>query len=655
METKKTNTPRQRFSPEELKLKKSSREELALSLYDGLQQTKSQRAIRDQTLDYWNDMVEMNVAPRDEPWPNAKSLCVPIVAMMMEQVDGRLANTVYVPRLYVVNALSPDAADSVHEVENWYNDEFRRRRWILEHLDGQMLALRDGVSYMEVLWEHRVTERNVIVRDMWTGKKEVQKAKFVEYHGVKLCPVEARDLFLVPATARNPDSAESVYRALYLSESDLWEMVASETFDKEAVEEVIALHSTGRNDLASDDAGTATYEQGGTLQVGDTGSYAPENEEGESMGQAGIFKVWRVHTKKYDLDDDDYFEENVLFLYDQQPIYMGGGPYEYWHGKRPFPRCTPMPRPLRNDGFSIPERLRGYQEEANARSNQRGDAMDIKLSPPMYRVRNASPVDKDMAFGPSAMWDVDHKDDIGIIDLGSIDPSSWQDEAQSYRYAAVMAGIEAPTMPISGSSKIPTKQQQANQIATNVRLDRMALQIRLWMEDILWQVHQLNLQYGDDEQENDLNGTGIVTLSTDPHTGKVKQHQISYAALAREYVFGVAGANGALDQDSERKDALQLYAMLLQNPLIQGNLKKIHAVTSHTLNKFNLPDITRFIGTIEEAQQQQEQQAQAQQKAHQEEMQLQMMAHAAKGDAKMPPPAQPGQPPQPQPPMGQPH
>lgn len=646
MATSRTYTPPQQFSMEELRINKPMRDSLAVALNEGLQASKAQRQVLDETLDYWNDMVEMNVAPRDEPWPNAKSMCVPIVAMMMEAVDSRLTNAVYVPRLYVVNALTDNASQYVHDVENWYNAEFRRRKWLRPHLECQMLALRDGISWMEILWEHRVSERNVVSKNIWTGQKEVQKATIVDYHGARLTPVECRDLFLLPATAIDQDAAETVYRACYFSEADLWELVESETMWEDAVKQVIAYHSTGQNDLAEDDLGTATYEQGGELSVGSTGTMDPQDEDGDGLAQRGIFKVWRVHTKKYALGKSKSdFQEVVLWQYDQTPVLMGAGPYEYWHGRRPFVKNTPMPRPRRCQGWSVPERLRGYQEEANARSNQRGDAMDLMLSPPMYKVAGANPADKDKMWGPGVFWDVQNKEDVGVINFGTIDPSSWQDETLSYRYAAVMVGIDAPTMPLMGSGKIPMKQQQQMQVATNVRLDRMAMEQRLFAEEVLWHIHQLNLQYGDDEVENDLNGTGITTLQEDPQNpSQMQPYTISYDALSQAYVLGVAGSNGALDQDSERDSALRLYAMLMQNPLTNQHLDRVHAVTTHVLNKYNLPEITRFIGTNDDALKQQQAQQQAAQKQHDEQMQLQVLSHTNSGKLPEGPPG--GQPPQ---------
>ena len=650
METRITNEPESSISFPTYNLSSDFLDQFGTSLYEGIDLTRGQRDTLDQTLDYWNDMVEMNVAPRDTPWPNAKSMCVPIVAMMMEAVYSRLVSAVFVPRLYALSALNSQGADYVHDVENWYNAEFRRRHWLREHLDTLFLSLRDGVAIMEVLWEKKEVSRKMVFMEP-TGevnpdgtpkkKKVVKDSKSIEFNGPRLTPVELRDFFLLPATAKSIEKASAVYRKLYLTESELLQMCEGDepVLIRERVDRVLAMHSTGINDLQSDPQGTATYEQGGTLTVGDTGSSDPEID-GEGTKSRGIYQIWRVHTNEYDLDQDGEFEENVAYIDEMTQMCIGVGPYQYWMKKRPFVKCAPMPRPLRFQGWSVPERERGYQEEANARSNQRGDAMDLKISPPLYQVSTAKLLTKENSWGPHAKYEVQSKGDVGIIDVGSIDPASWQDESLIYRYAAAMVGLEAPTAPLMGNQKIPARQQQAMQQASNIRLDLMAMEVRLFCEEVLERIHSLNLQYGDDESANDLQGSGMETSNDG------KKFKIPYEALTFPYLLGVAGVDGAIDQDTDLDKSIKLYAMLLQNPLVQGNLSRVHEATSYVLNRMNLPDFTRFIGTKEEAQQQQQAQQQAQQKVHDEQMQMQIIAHAKNTPPESKPPQAPGPPPQ---------
>jgi hypothetical protein len=638
MHTEVTNTPEQEIGFVRPTFDEELVSRLGVALYEGITVTEGQRKLLDETLDYWNDMAEMNVEPQDEPWPDAPSLCVPIVPLAMEAVSSRLSSAVFVPRMYVISPLTPEAQPHSHATENYYNAEWRRQHWMRPHRDCLDLSIRDGAGIMEVLWERRKVTQNVVTMEPTgeTGEdgkqkkvKRVQTVDIMAHNGPRLTPVELRDFFLLPAAARSLQEASAVYRRLYLTETQLREMCEGDnpTLQLDLVEKMLEYHSVGQSDLPSDPEGTATYEQGGTLQVGGTGTMDIEDADGESIRERGLFSVWRIHTREYDLDKDGVCEENVLYLGHQSQQFLGGGPYEYWMRKRPFVKFAIMPRVLRFQGFSVPERERSFQESANQRKNQRAAALDLKIAPPLDKTAGVKTLTKEGKWGPGITYEVTSKGDIGIIDIGTMDPASIQEEMFDFRYAMQIVGIEAPTLPVQGNQKMSQRQQQAQQTGSNVRLDLMALELRLSCEEVLQMVHALNLQYGDDDMENDLGGHGVESIQHNREEGP-KKFKLPYEALAQDYSLAVAGTEGALDKENRRGDVMTLYALLLQNPLVMGNLEHVYEVTSMVLDDYNMPEYTRFIGTKEDAKKLQEAQAQAAQKAHDEEMALQIASHS---------------------------
>ena len=603
------------------------------AIYEGITNSLSDRSDFDQLLDYYNDLYEMNISPTNTPWPNAPSVCVPLVRTQLEAVVSRLASAVFVPRLFVVNGNTQEAAQSQHEVERYYNAEFRKRRILDKLLIGLHLCARDGTAIMENVWKKKTVKRKVLVytpvldeqgapRVDKNGKiireKSIEDMTVTEVDAFDPQPIELRDFIVGPAWATSIESAEFVAVKKMLTQNDLQQMVNAGTLNEEWTEKAWGYLTQGDNDLDSDPQGTATYQLGGTINVGDAGTMDPagENEPGQKL--RGSLRVWRVHSNQFDLDGDGLAEENVFWIHDESQFLLGWAPYEYWHGRRPFSSLCLMPRPNRFYGFGIPESLRGLQEEASAIHNQRLAYMDLILSPPRYRVAGTKFEDQEKRWGPEAEVEVGAQGDYGIIGLPEVPESTWSEESMLIRYAGQLTGIDGPGQPMVGNQKIPAKQQQMYQQSANIRLDLMALQVRQWIEDILWQWHHLNLQYGPDQ----------FTTSAINTQGQPEKLMLDKEVLSQDYDMTVAGMAGPLDRDSRRSDTMTLYSLLLQNPLVSGNLSRVWAATMMVLEDFNRPDVPNLIGTAQNAMDQQKAQQDAAQQQQEDAKQMALIQHA---------------------------
>jgi hypothetical protein len=318
------------------------------------------------------------------------------------------------------------------------------------------------------------------------------------------------------------------------------------------------------------------------------------------------------------MDGDGVAEENVFWIHDQSQFLLGWAPYEYWHGKRPFSALCLMPRPNRFYGFGVPERLRSLQEEINAQHNQRLAYMDLILNPPRYIVSGTKFEDQEKRWGPNTLVEVSNKGDYGFVGLPEVPNSSWTEENTINQLAGQLTGINAPLGPQSGTQRVNQKMQQMYQQSANIRQDLMALQARTWIEHILYQWHHLNLQYGPDNFET----------STQNQEGQPVKFTLPKEALAQDMDLGVAGMSGPLDRENRRQDILTLYSLLMQNPLVQGDMAKVWSTTMMVLEEFNRPDVPAIIGTMQDALEKQKQQQEAQQQQNQQVMQKTMMEHA---------------------------
>ena len=136
---------------------------LGVSIYEGITNSLSDRANFDTLLDYYNDLYEMNTGPNNTPWPNAPSIAVPLVRTQLEAVVSRLVSAVFVPRLFVVNGNTAKASSTQHEVERYYNADFRKRHLLENFITALHLSARDGVGIMENVWTRKEVKRKVLV------------------------------------------------------------------------------------------------------------------------------------------------------------------------------------------------------------------------------------------------------------------------------------------------------------------------------------------------------------------------------------------------------------------------------------------------------------------------------------------------------------
>ena len=247
-------------------------------------------------------------------------------------------------------------------------------------------------------------------------------------------------------------------------------------------------------------------------------------------------------------------------------------------------------------------------------------------------------------WGLSARFTVTAADDVGILSLPDINPSTWPEENLLMQYGNELIGLQSLPAYANTSGKRSAKEAQAMQAALNVRLDFAASMIRQSLKDIFWQIHHLKLQYGEDELQTDVAA----------EDGRAEQFTIPKQVLAQDYQLDVYGLGAPLDRAGRRDDAMTLYALMQQNPLIGKDLTRVWALTRILLEEFERPDVTALIGTREQAGQQQQQMQAAQEKEHQEQLQIQLASHAKNAPpsqtAGAPKPPQPPQQPQPGPP-----
>jgi hypothetical protein len=478
---------------------------------------------------------------------------------------------------------------------------------------------------MEVLWKKVKTKRRVVtfepdqsddgvpVVDMSTGrpkmKRVITEVESLDYNDVQLTPISLKDFILIPQESPSINEAVGVGRVLWLYEDDLRRMVKESedpdsmlTFSEAEVEFSLAYAEMGNSDVASDRQGSYDKTAGDQIQVGQ----AQGSQTSKFFKNRGPIKVWRIHTRQYDMNNDGVPEENIYWWDERTQRMLGWAPYEYIADGRPFFDFCPYPRPDSPLGFSLPERLAAIQAETNAMWNGRNNLFDLILAPPLLYSDMENVDNAEHTWAPAKKWRVTNIDtSVKFFTVPSVPMEHFQNEQLLQSYTEKLTGVSSPIMGAQSSGRRTATEMKQQSASTSTRNDLVALRLRIQCRAIFNFVHTLKLQYMD----SDLDFTELEQKFTLPRE-----------VLAQDYGLDISGSADPIDTATRRQEDLALFQLLMQVPTVaQDPLKQYHLLAM-MVESFNKPNTEALIGTEDEAQQAKMQQQQAmaeQQKAAQ--------------------------------------
>jgi len=621
---------------------------LSNDLYQSINASLSERNALEQNLKDWTDLYEMRVDQTDWPWVDASNVFIPVIPAQLDTAVAYITGKVFVPRFYIVTGNTPDATNTAHDVERYYNAELVRQRghttWYDQYMAWLHLAFRDGTSIMEVLWRKTLTKRKVVtfvpeendgvpVIDMSTGKpkmtRKIDEVETVDYDDCELQPLLLKDFLLIPAEATSIEQAVGVARALWLYESDLMAMCKSSKnpdgiLDPYWVEHALSYVPLGTSDIASDRQGSEDKQIGAQLVPG----LAQGAQTSKYFANRGPIKVWRIHTRQYDLNLDGAVEENIFYLHELSQMMLGFTDYEYIVPSRPFFAFSPYPRPDRFYGYSMCERLAPIQAEVNAMYNARNNLIDLMLSPPLLYQQGDNLDDQEQQWGPGVRWQVtDTQKSVKWMEFPQVPLASFQNETLLNSYVDKLTGASAPAMGAQSSGRRTATETKTQMASTTTRNDTVALRLRIVCRAIFNFVHKLKLQYISDDPQFSAEGN---------------KYTLPREVLAKDYQLDIAGSSDPLDVSSRRQENMGLFQLLMGIPFIQQDQLKSYNVVRMMLESFNRPDVAQMIGTEDEAKQRQQQMQMQGQKAQQEHDAI--LQHEMQTGQNIKTPPQPGQP-----------
>ena len=572
------------------------------------------RQTLENNLELWYNLCDMTTGETDTPYVDSSNLFIPLVPSKIEALRDQVAAITFVPEFYLVTGLTPDASETAYVAQAYWNNEFRKWRgpmptWFEAHMTWLHLALRDGTAIMEAMWRRQtrtarygvqmpklgqdgeplVDDNGEVVHEVHDVDREI-----VEYNDVQLSVVKLKDFLLMPDESPSIRDAVGVCRCLWLYEDELRAMIADGLMVEEWVEKVLAYDPAGISDVAADRQRHYDKQIGNQLDIG----MGQGVLSSEFFRNRGPFKIWRVHTRQYDLDNDGTPEENVLWVHDQSGYLLGVVPDEYIAPHRPFFDFSPFPRPDEFYGFSLAERLGPFNAEANLIWNQRNDTIQTRMIPPLLQDKSLEIESKGMRWGLGNTWAVnsltgDIKAALYYPQMPDVPLASFQQESMVRNDADTIAGLNAPMTGGTNSGRRSATEVKISSASGSVRANQIAMLMRLASRSLLEFTRKLKLQYDWDPDPFGM-----------PMTKET---------LAKAYKMDVSGSSDPLDKQASVDEALGAYNLLQTDRDIQQNAVHRYNLKRMVLERIGIPNIEAIIGSPDDAaqrQQQEEQQAQ---------------------------------------------
>lgn len=471
------------------RLSEDDERDLAEKIEHDFNSAISDRAEWETRLSEWEDAYFNRVGEKNWPWPGCSNFNVPLTMTSIETLKPRLVDGVLGqnPPIIVVptKAADEDRKDKVETVLNWqvlsemdlaptvaqsahlfllpgvvvaktyWRLERRRHKFIrsfplstdipaiVEALFGPTKP-RDLEKIGELKWKGYIPvpsyegdDMEVIIKlksldDEW--QVMVDRDEVFEKPQVDL--IEPPD-FIVPAKGgQEPNVLPWCQQRLWEDEDWLRSKVLLNRFYPDAVEDLLEMRK-GQPKGDEPQTDSAMYRTGQDQAEGIEGM-GPSNVK---RGQYEIIEDYRRRRMPFDEDAT----EIITWWCRDLPGRILGWDYldnVHGHGRRPFRVGKYFEIPFRFYGLSLPEVIKGVQDEINAIHNQKVDYATIKTMPWGFKRASSTIPPIAQRIKPGEFIDVDNPQQDILIPQWSSDGNVWGTEEQTlYQYAERLLGL----------------------------------------------------------------------------------------------------------------------------------------------------------------------------------------------------------------------
>jgi hypothetical protein len=602
------------------KLKPAEWVSLSNDLYNGINAAISARGAFEQNLQEWSDSYDLLMPSIDNPQFQGSNIRLPYSATQVEALKAYIAGMVLVPRMYIVTGRTPQAAETAYDVERFYNSELVKMRpdgssYFQNYSRLIHLGIRDGVAVAEVLW-NRTRKRTNIIREVPSldemgnqaydknGKpafeKQITPVDVFPKNYADVTPVPIKDFLLIPAEAPSVEAAAAVAKVEWLYEDQLNRMVEAGILDGEEVERALNYVPLGNNEIASDRQGYYDKDASYQLDIG----LGQGTQTSKFFKNRGPIKVWRIHSREYDMSGDGVVEENVFWLHELSQRMLGWMPYDYPTEGRPFFSYTPFPRPDEFYGYSLIERLAKVQTEMDVQHNARIDDIVRKMNAPLA-MKTGTKIDlhKGTWYG-NEVHEVEFEGGnpvLKVIDMPDIPVASFQEEALLQQYGDAYSALNQPAVGAQSSGRRSATEMRQQTQSSGTRMALICNQLRITLAQIINFIHTLNKTYLTED----------VTINQSSPEGN-QIFKLPLDVLMRDYEIGIAGATEPLDSITRRNETIAFVQTMMSFPMVQADMGKQWYLARLLAEAYGRVDTIQIIGSQQDAKQLQQQQQQQQ-------------------------------------------
>lgn len=187
------------------------------------------------------------------------------------------------------------------------------------------------------------------------------------------------------------------------------------------------------------------------------------------------FEIFKLFVS-YDIDNDNRYEELVLYFHRESRTFIGRTFLPYWHGKRGFSKKDFFPRTDRFYGEGLAEMLESIQLAISATANRRADNATMANLKMLIKRKMIKSIQQGDPLYTGKIIDVnDIWNDIRELSLSDIYPSTVSEEqiwrATGERLSGMNEGAAGAAMPVSrttAAAQLALLQEQRNRIGLTI-------------------------------------------------------------------------------------------------------------------------------------------------------------------------------------------
>lgn len=539
-----------------------------IAINDIEQAIKGRRTADKKLETYWK-LYQPDPGRKNTPFKNACNIVPPVTTIVIDGLHTQeyQAVTGYEPRIMSEPIGNSDfiTAAMGEKILNFYANKIK-----LDQTDDQMILNKnvEGTAIYKVLWERK--EKKVRVRDEQGNK-----------HWVII-------------QAKNQPKIELVNLVDFYCELDKYELDDSCFCAQRLNWSWYKLNEEKSKGRISKEGYNKLIEQkrGGTEKT----EYVKLKEKLESVDEQPLddqkrtnyqlFEYWCYFSEK----DNELPSVWVLLFEKDSKILLKAQPSTYDHNLYPYVAFKGLPVPNRFLGISWVNKIKQVQDEITASHRQRVDNRTVANSK-WFSIRRGQEVDVE-SIRPAAKVVVNDHDDIKERQFGDNLSMSIEEEH------LLMGFIEKLTALSSWKLGLPSK--------TDYRAPAAKV-IALIQEGDVYFSKYIKRTYAQYEKVVFLMKELIRQYATTDELSQILEVPADYLlahpifTINDKYNYKLFASTIAMNKTTEQRKQQYIYDMLMANPLVQNYPQRLYYNTRALLKAYDIHDITKRIGTEEQA------------------------------------------------------